>query len=261
MKRYAIFSDIDGTLVSFKTHRIPLSTIDALTEAKARGHRFYISTGRPSQFIINLHDIEHLIDGYVSTNGALCYVGETVVARHSIEPADCKTIIDYCNHLQVPLAVVGEKTIAIIRATATMKTLFEGYLGLRMSDYPDDLSAVEGQPILQITPFITVDQERDLFTRLHACTSGRWHPAFTDITHVLADKATGLTAITRHEGFAADATIAFGDGGNDEPIIKAAGIGVAMGNGNDHTKQVADYVTDSVDDDGFAHALRHFGLI
>ena len=38
MDKYALFFDIDGTLVSFETHQIPPSTILALTQAKANGH-------------------------------------------------------------------------------------------------------------------------------------------------------------------------------------------------------------------------------
>ena len=43
----ALFFDIDGTLVSFKTHKIPQSTVDALEQAKKNGVEVYISTGRP----------------------------------------------------------------------------------------------------------------------------------------------------------------------------------------------------------------------
>lgn len=38
----ALFFDIDGTLVSFKTHEIPVSTIEALTAAKAKGIHIFI---------------------------------------------------------------------------------------------------------------------------------------------------------------------------------------------------------------------------
>ena len=55
--------------------------------------------------------------------------------------------------------------------------------------------------------------------------------------------------------------MAFGDGGNDIAILRQAGIGVAMGNANDDVKAVANYVTSSVDDDGIANALKHFGVI
>ena len=55
--------------------------------------------------------------------------------------------------------------------------------------------------------------------------------------------------------------MAFGDGGNDIPIIEYAGIGVAMGNATDDVKAAADYVTDTVDEDGIVTALEHFGVI
>jgi hypothetical protein len=44
-------------------------------------------------------------------------------------------------------------------------------------------------------------------------------------------------------------------------MLRFAGIGVAMGNAGDTVKAAADYVTDTVDEDGIANALRHFGLI
>ena len=37
--------------------------------------------------------------------------------------------------------------------------------------------------------------------------------------------------------------------------------GVAMGNASDEVKKSADYVTDSVDENGIENALRHFHLI
>lgn len=62
-------------------------------------------------------------------------------------------------------------------------------------------------------------------------------------------------------GLSLDEAMAFGDGGNDVPMVRDAALGVAMGNACDELKQVADYVTLSVDEDGIAVALEHFGLI
>ena len=86
MRKYALFFDIDGTLVSFNTHQIPPSTILALTQAKANGHKVFIATGRPPLIITNLGAIEHLIDGYVTINGALCFIGDEVVRCREIAP-------------------------------------------------------------------------------------------------------------------------------------------------------------------------------
>lgn len=54
----ALFFDIDGTLVSFKTHAIPQTTVEAIRTAKENGVGVYISTGRPLQLITNLKAIE-----------------------------------------------------------------------------------------------------------------------------------------------------------------------------------------------------------
>ena len=44
--------------------------------------------------------------------------------------------------------------------------------------------------------------------------------------------------------------MAFGDGENDIEMIKQADIGIAMKNGCDKVKEIADHITDSVDEDG-----------
>lgn len=66
----AVFFDIDGTLVSFKTHRIPQSTLDAVAALRSRGIKVYIATGRPVPFIDNLGELEY--DGMITVTGAHC---------------------------------------------------------------------------------------------------------------------------------------------------------------------------------------------
>ena len=42
----AIFFDVDGTLVSFRTHTIPASTLEALHTLRAKGIKLFLATGR-----------------------------------------------------------------------------------------------------------------------------------------------------------------------------------------------------------------------
>ena len=53
----ALFFDIDGTLVSFATHRIPESAVRALRQARQNGLRIFIATGRPRQLIDNIGEV------------------------------------------------------------------------------------------------------------------------------------------------------------------------------------------------------------
>jgi len=260
-QRYALFFDIDGTLVSFKTHEIPPSTILDLTQAKANGHRVYIATGRPPIIITNLGAIEHLIDGYITTNGALCFVGSDIVSCQPIPKQDVLTCVEDAKEKKYSLIVVGRRNVAVLDPAGDVERIFRQMLAVKNLEKGLPLEEVLEEDILQLTPFFAADYEPQLMARMPQCISGRWHPDFTDITANGADKGKGILAMARHEGLDASQTIAFGDGGNDTSMIRQAGIGIAMGNAIDPLKQQADYVTTTVDEDGVRHALHHFGII
>ncbi len=261
MNKYAIFSDIDGTLVSFKTHRVPESAVQALTEAHQRGHHFYISTGRPPCFITNLKQVEPLIDGYISANGAYCFIGKKEVYCRSILQEDVDTLLNFSDQLGFPCIVVGEKTVAVYNNIPEVNDVFYNQLGVPGLEKAPSTDALKGQRILQLTPFISPAIEKKIMPYLKHCTGGRWTPKFLDITDADADKGKGLLKMAEYEKIDISHTIALGDGGNDIPIIRQAGIGIAMGNASDTTKKSADFVTKDVDDNGLAYALKHYKII
>ena len=64
-----------------------------------------------------------------------------------------------------------------------------------------------------------------------------------------------------HLGIAREDTIAFGDAKVDIPMLSYCHIGVAMGNGGEEIRAMADYVTDDVENDGLYKAFQHLGLL
>lgn len=258
---YALFFDIDGTLVSFSTHQIPASTIEALTQAKANGARIYISTGRPIQIITNLKPIEHLIDGYITTNGALCFVGRDIIRCAPIAEEDVQMFINDAQKYDYAGIVIGEQDMAVFNPKQIVEDVFCKELAVQNLDKVLPIEHVLHQRILQITPFFPIEHETVLMHKMPHSISARWHPAFTDITAKNADKGIGLQAMAAHQGIDISQTVAFGDGGNDISILRMAGTGVAMGNAHDHVKAEADYITSSVDDNGIQQALKHLNII
>ena len=70
----ALFFDVDDTLVSFNTHKIPDSTIKALQMAHDKGVKIFTATGRPLQLLNNIPEIQHLMDGYILATGPCVFM-------------------------------------------------------------------------------------------------------------------------------------------------------------------------------------------
>ena len=149
-QKYALFFDIDGTLVSFETHQIPPSTILALTQAKANGHKVFIATGRPPIIITNLGAIEHLIDGYVTTNGALCFVGNDVVTCKAIPQQEARMVVEDSIEKQYGVIVIGEKDVAVLDPKGDVDLIFRQHLAVENLNLAKPVEHVLQQRILQI---------------------------------------------------------------------------------------------------------------
>lgn len=256
----ALFFDIDGTLVSFNTHRIPESAVLALEKAKSAGVKIFIATGRPKKLINNLKEIESLIDGYITTNGAYCFAGNTEILCTAIGKNDVEAVMKRVDEFNVSCIVVGKEDLLVYNATPQFGEMAKMLAvdSIRMDTPLDELLR---QGVVQMTPFFNKEQEVRAISDTANCISSRWYPDFTDITANGADKGKGIEAVARHFGIAVSETMAFGDGGNDTTMLRTAGIGVAMGNASGEVKSCADYVTATVDNDGIAGTLRRFKII
>jgi len=82
-----------------------------------------------------------------------------------------------------------------------------------------------------------------------------------DIAPAQVDRATGVRQALGGLGIRLEESIAFGDMPNDLPMLRDAGLSVAMGNGHPDVIEATDVVTASVEDDGFAESLRQLGII
>jgi len=82
------------------------------------------------------------------------------------------------------------------------------------------------------------------------------NPTYIEITHKDATKANAISHVQAAEKITKDQMMAFGDGENDLPMLKAVGTAVVVANASDKIKQVADFVSKSNDEDGVAYAIE-----
>lgn len=255
----AAFFDIDGTLVSFKTHVISEKSVESLERLRKNGVKVFISSGRHKMIMDNLKGFD--FDGYICMNGALIFADGEVIYRRPLDLEDAVEVARIAHENGIPCAAFCESSIGISSTNDVTDATF------RMIDVVSpplmDLHAkASGGEVYQYTIFVNKEEEARLLAPvLRNTDSTRWHPEFTDLIPKNLSKADGIACVMEKYGFSREEVIAFGDGGNDVEMLDFAGIGVAMGNATDEVKAHADYVTSSVDEEGVTSALRHFGLI
>lgn len=81
-----------------------------------------------------------------------------------------------------------------------------------------------------------------------------------EITHSRATKGNAIEQLSQLLDIPMENIMALGDSGNDETMLRRAGLGVAMGNAPDFVKAAADAVTETNTNDGAAKAIEHFVL-
>lgn len=261
---HSIFFDIDGTLVSFRTHAIPPSAVRSLKECQARGIRIFLCTGRPrilvQDFTLpqfgNLH-----FDGLIAQNGCYCATGDGQVIHQSvIDPRDIQALVSYLkDHDPFPVSLMTSEKVYINRIDQKVKDL-AAFLGV---DLPEvrPLETVR-EAVMQVNIYCNEAMEKKMMqTVFTQCESSRWHPHFADVTPAGNSKRTGIEKILHHYGLERKGTMAFGDGGNDVSMLQYVEVSVAMGNADDpQVLGAASHIAPPVDDDGIARFLNSFFL-
>lgn len=253
-----MFFDIDGTLVSFKSHTVPESARRAIARLREQGVKVFIATGRLMKHVAIVNDVE--VDGYITVNGGYCITSAGEVIFESAFPrATVERVIDLSEQYGFDLNVMTHQDMYVSSMGERVKKI-ASMINI-MPTVADVRTIAATQPVVQMCPYISRELEQEIMPLLPDCVGSRWIETFMDLNVRGVDKSLGIQQVMNYYGLTMAEAMAFGDGGNDLPMVRDAAVGVAMGNACDELKAVADYITSSVDEDGVSRALEHFGLI
>lgn len=252
-----LFFDVDGTLLDHGTGKVPQSAIDALKQVRENGVKTVIATGRAIEELEKLPVMEIPFDAYLTLNGNICLdENKTIFAGNEIVPEEVEILRGIFDAKMIPLVFIGDNGRYINYVDdVVIKTQQETHGTI------PEIGEYKGEKIYQCLSFVDNGMRQKLEKLLDHCIITSWNDTGIDIISKTGGKQAGIQAYLDHCGFKRSQSMAFGDGENDMPMIRYAGIGVAMGNGKDSLKQEADYVTTAVDDDGIMNALKHYKLI
>lgn len=253
----AAFFDIDGTLLSHTSRSIPESTRRAIRALREKGILVVIATGRHIAAMKELPLWEVEYDGYITLNGQLCLDREE---RSFFEAPflgrAAERLVELFRERKTPVALVDRDRRYMNFINEPVRLAHKA-----ISSPLPATDRYDGKPLFQVEVYLEQEEEAALRASLPGCSITRWNRYAVDIIAEGGGKKKGIQAFLEQNGIRREETIAFGDGENDVDMLRFAGIGVAMGNADPCVKEAADYVTESVDEDGIFRALEAFDLL
>lgn len=255
-----IFTDIDMTLFSHRTHKVPESAIKAIKELQEKGIKVFLCSGR-NQYLIRKTGILDIIhpDGLITMNGSNAIIDGKIIYRYPIPTNVVDVMIKFSKRLKFGLTLIEENEGHINYVDDRVISAHEKY-GTRFPQprfYPDHYDRV----VYQMIAFCDELDESLFLPHLKECKSARWDEYAVDIMLKDSDKAKGILAVLEYYGYNPDNAMSLGDNPNDIEMLQFTGTSVAMGNAVREVKAVADYITSDIDADGWAKAMKHYKLI
>ena len=102
MERKIVFFDIDGTLITERTHRLPESAVQAVLQARKNGHLMFINTGR-TRYSIDPRLINLGFDGFVCGCGTNVFIGEKELFHREFSHEKGQEIIELARDCRVDI--------------------------------------------------------------------------------------------------------------------------------------------------------------
>ena len=256
-----IATDIDGTILKWGLDFTP-ELRNCVKNLSANGIKVVLVTGRMHVAAIPVARELGLKTPIISYQGGLIKdINGKTLYQNTLSPKYAKEIITWARKNNIHINLYLDDKLYVEQDNDIVKYYTDG----KFIDYTvcsfDNLKIENVNKILAIDlddpKKVTswVDELKQKYPDLYIVKST---PYFCEIGSGNAKKSLGVQFLCDMWGIKKEELLTIGDQNNDIDLIQAGGIGVAMGNGSDELKACADYVTDTVENDGFVKAVEKF---
>lgn len=254
--------DVDGTLLD-STHILRPRVADAVRSAQASGLTVALATGKLLSSVQPLLDTMGVRGPQIVLNGAVISdtATEALVRFCPLAESDRRAVIEAVRSADpdVLISHFAFDAILVDRPHPRLR-IFDEY-GEGPVHLVDDLLLPGLPPAAKILVTGARAQLAALREAVTPCLEQRvlittTTPDFLEFFDVAAGKGQALAVLRDALSVPREAIIAMGDGENDVPLLREAGLAVAMANGAEVVRAIADRIAPSNDEDGVAVMLE-----
>lgn len=264
MEQKLLFFDIDGTLITEGTGKIPESTRKAIKMAREEGHLLFINTGRTRTSLPE--KITSLgFDGYVCGCGTNIFLGNKELLSVKLSNEFCTQIAETVRKYKVPVFYEASDTIYFDHQVPDE----EGWIkraqdafelqGRDIEEVIQGSEKVFDKLLVILKPERKNQELKEYLSRYFLCIDRGYN--MYEVVQRDYSKATGIRFLCQHLGKGIEDCYVFGDSENDRSMLEAVPNSIAMGNSQESIKECCSYVTKDIEEDGIYEAMKHFGLI
>jgi hypothetical protein len=256
-----IATDIDGTIYN------PISgfsdgVLECIKKLQDSGVKVVLVTGRMHSSAIGVAKQLGLKTPVISYQGGLIKdFNNKTLYQNNLPSNYAHEIIDWARSNNIHINLYIDDKLYVEKDNDIVKKYVDGkFIDYTVCNFDDlkienvnKILAIDLEDAQKVTSWVTKLQKK--YPDLYIVKST---PYFCEIGSNEARKSLGVEFLCNLWGLKKEEVLTIGDQNNDIDLIQAGGIGVAMGNATDELKSCADFITDTVDNDGFVKAVEKF---
>ncbi|NVN51393.1 HAD family hydrolase [Mycolicibacterium hippocampi] len=269
-KPVLIATDVDGTLLDDDENVSP-RTRAAVRAAVDGGAQFVLATGRPPRWVGPIVDQLGFAPMAVCANGAVVYDPSTdqIISARTLSADVLGELAEIATRVIPGAGLAVERVGRSAHDAATPQFVSSpGYEHAWLNpdntevSIDDLLSAPAVKLLIRKAGARSADMAAELARHigLEGDITYSTNNGLVEIMPLGVSKATGIEEVARPRGITASEVVTFGDMPNDVPMLRWAGLGVAMGNAHPDAVAAADEVTATNVKDGVARVLERWWL-
>ena len=259
-----VATDIDGTILNWELGGFTPRVKECINKLSSNGIKVVLVTGRMHESASGLANELGLKTPIVSYQGGLikdnCENGK-IYYKKLLDTNKAKEIIKWAKENNIHINLYMDDILYVEKDNEVIKKYTQiRYISYKVCSF-DDLEIKNVNKVLlidydnaeKVTSWVNYLSQK--YPELYIVKST---PYFCEVSNIDAKKSRAVEFLCNEWGIKKEEVLTIGDQNNDIELLNAGGIKVAMGNGTPELKECADFITDTVNNNGFVKAVEKF---